>query len=181
MTTAYQETSPPATRHCPDCGTPENTPGLFCTNCYHLKSAPPNTRAATFLRRLSAYLLEIPLIVVTLGIGYIIWFVFTLANGQTPGKQLVGIRAVRTDGRPLGWGMTFVREFLVKGLVIGILSSFFFGIIWLVNYLFPLFDKDLQTLHDKIVSSVVVRHDPLPDSRQQIDTSDDPWGSRRID
>ncbi len=172
---------PPAVRHCPDCGTPENSPELFCTNCFHLKGAAPSIRAATFVRRLAAFLIEIPLFVLTLGIGYIIWWLITLANGQTPGKQLVGIRAVQKNGAPLGWGMTFVREFVIKFLVIGTLSNFLFGVIFLVNYLFPLFDKNLQALHDKAVSSVVVRLDPLPAARAQIDTSADPWGSQQID
>lgn len=178
MTIAYQQASPPAAQHCPDCGTSENTPGLFCANCFHLKGATPNIRAATFIRRLAAFLLEPVLFFLTLGIGYIIWWLIVLADGQTPGKQLVGIRAVRADGRPLGWGMTFVREFVIKFLIIGTLSGFLFGIVFFVNYLLPLFDKDLQTIHDKVVSSVVVRLDHTPTRRAQIDTSGDPWGGQ---
>ncbi len=173
MTTVDQ---PVATRFCPDCGVSEDTPGRLCINCKHLKGAGPNLRAATFLRRLSAYLLDIPLLIVTLGIGWLIWWLFTLANGQTPGKQLLGIRAVRDDGRDLGWGLTFVREFVIKGLLVGIISNFTFGIFWVINYLFPLFDKDQQALHDKMMSSMVVKDDPLPASRARINPGDDPWG-----
>ncbi len=173
MTTMDQQI---AVRYCPDCGVAEEGPGRFCTNCFHLKGAEPNVRAATFLRRLAAYLLDIPLFIVTLGIGWIIWWLFTLANGQTPGKQVVGIQAVRADGRPLGWGLTFVREFIIKGLLIGFLSNLTFGIVFVVNYLFPMFDKNLQALHDKMMSSVVVKDDPLPASRARIDTTNDPWG-----
>lgn len=175
MTTTESGARQPAVRYCPDCGTPESGLARFCTNCFHLKGAGPDIRAATFLRRLSAYILDFVLFFATLIIGYIIWWLITLKDGQTPGKQLVGIRAVRLDGRPLGWGLTFVREFVVKGLVIGVLSNFFFGIIYLVNYLFPLFDKDLQTIHDKIMSSLVVGHDPSSAARTRIDTGSDPW------
>lgn len=178
MTLAQDQVRQPIATHCPDCGTPENAPGLFCVNCYHKKGSAPNIRAATFLRRLVAFLLEPVLFVLTLGIGYIIWWVIAMAQGQTPGKQLLGIRAVRADGRPLGWGMTFVREFGLKFIVMGALSGILFGIFFFVNYLFPLFDKDLQAIHDKIVSSVVVRHDPTPARQAQIDTSGDPWGGQ---
>ena len=83
---------------------------------------------------------------------------------------------MRLDGRPLGWGLTFVREFLLKGLVLGFLSTFLFGVIWIVNYIFPLFDKDQQALHDKIMTSIVIKHDPLPVSRTAVEPGDDPWG-----
>ena len=181
MTMAQPGTQTTDVRHCPDCGIDEAGPERFCKNCYHLKGAPPNIRAATFLRRLAAYILDGVLFFLTLVIGYIIWWLFTLQNGQTPGKQLVGIRAVRLDGRPLGWGMSFVREFVIKFLLIGFLSNISFGILWLVDYLFPLFDRDQQALHDKIVSSLVVRHDPFPVNRSSFNTSDDPWASQQVE
>ena len=40
-------------------------------------------------------MLDAVLVVVTLVIGYIIWWLFTLQWGQTPGKQILGIRAVK--------------------------------------------------------------------------------------
>jgi uncharacterized RDD family membrane protein YckC len=144
-------------RHCPDCSVVEDRLTKLCLTCGHLKSAPPNIKAATFLRRLSGYLLDVILVPLTLFIGYLIWWLIVLANGQTPGKQLVGIRVMKDTGEPSGWGLTFVREFVVQGLVIGFLSVITGGIVFAVNYLLPLFDKDQQTLHDKIVATVVVR------------------------
>ena len=38
-------------------------------------------------------------------------------NGQTLGKQLVGIRVVRDDGYPVGPGIVLRRELLIKGLL----------------------------------------------------------------
>lgn len=58
---------------------------------------------ASPLRRLMAWLLDSVLLFLTLFIGYIIWWLITLRQGQTPGKQLLGIRAVKRDGSPAGW------------------------------------------------------------------------------
>ena len=57
---------------------------------------------ATPLRRLGALLLDGLLFFLTLVVGYIIWWLIVLRRGQTPGKQLLGIRAVRRDGNPAG-------------------------------------------------------------------------------
>lgn len=164
----------PAPTHCPDCGAAENTPGRLCVNCFHLKGAAPNVKAATYLQRLAAFILDVILVPLTLVIGYLIWWLITLANGQTPGKQIVGIRAVNADGRPLGWGMTFVREFVIKGLVVGLISWITVYIFWLVNYLFPLFDRDRQALHDKMISTLVIVNPP-PSFTAQQQSSQDPW------
>lgn len=149
--------SQPDAGHCPDCGNPEDQTGKFCANCEHLIGAPPQVKAATFLRRLAAYILDIILVPLTLFIGYLIWWLIALSDGQTPGKQLVGIRAVRENGEPAGWGLTFVRQFAVQGLVIGFLSGVTGGVVFAVNYLLPLFDKDRQALHDKMVATVVIK------------------------
>jgi hypothetical protein len=44
---------------------------------------------ASIQHRLGQYLLDIGLFLVTLGIGYIIWFLIILGQGQTPGKQVL--------------------------------------------------------------------------------------------
>jgi uncharacterized RDD family membrane protein YckC len=88
---------------------------------------------------------------VTLVIGYLVWMLIVFKNGQTPGKQLLGMRAVNvTIGEPAGWGRTFVREIIAKPLI-----GYVVG--WLViPYLWLLWDKDNQELWDKIVDTVVV-------------------------
>lgn len=93
-------------------------------------------------------------------IGYIIWWLLALRRGQTPGKQIVGIRVIKDDGSPSGWGYTFLREFVIKFLLVGFLDSSTFGIARLVDYLWPLWDrkKKMQTLHDKLLGTLVVRN-----------------------
>ena len=90
-------------------------------------------------------------------VGYIVWWLFALRQGQTPGKQIVGIRVIRDDGSPSDWGYTFVREFVIKFLVGGVLSGMTGGIYFVVDHLWPLFDGDRQALHDKMVGTIVVQ------------------------
>src|SRR5580693_6040306 len=51
---------------------------------------PDGTQLASVGRRIGAFFLAIPLIIVTLGIGYIIWGVIVWGNGQTPALQVLG-------------------------------------------------------------------------------------------
>ena len=106
---------------------------------------------------MAAYLLDIVLFFVTLIIGYIIWWLFSLKRGQTPGKRLVGIRVIRTDGTASDWGWTFIREFLIKFALFEIaLDTVTFGLASVLDGLWAFWDRDRQALHDKIVNTVVV-------------------------
>jgi uncharacterized RDD family membrane protein YckC len=78
-------------------------------------------------------------------------------NGQTWGKQLVGIRVVRDTGEPMNFGWSALREIAVKGLLVGIASSILPLIPWLLNYLWPLWDDQNRALHDIVCSTHVVR------------------------
>jgi uncharacterized RDD family membrane protein YckC len=77
-------------------------------------------------------------------------------NGQTPGKQMVGIRVVRERGEPVGYGFALLREFVVKGLLIGTVGSLFLYIPILLDYLWPLWDEQNRALHDMVASTRVV-------------------------
>ncbi|MEI7033089.1 RDD family protein [Streptomyces pratensis] len=69
-------------------------------------------------------------------------------TGQTIGKKAVGIRLLReSDGRPLGFGMAFVRR----------LAHFLDSIACYIGWLWPLWDQKKQTFADKVCSSVVVK------------------------
>lgn len=104
--------------------------------------------------------LVIATVIIGIGIGYIVWWLFALGRGQTPGKQIVGIRVIKDNGEPSEWGYTFLREFVVKFFFLGILTQVTFGVAWLVDYLWPLWDraKKKQTLHDKLLGTLVVRN-----------------------
>ncbi|MGH2822140.1 MAG: RDD family protein, partial [Thermoleophilaceae bacterium] len=78
-------------------------------------------------------------------------------NGQTLGKQLLGIRVVRDTGEPMGFGWAALREVVVKGLAVGIASSIIPIIPWFLNYFWPLWDDQNRALHDMAVSTHVIQ------------------------
>jgi|GEM_PF-272857 len=107
--------------------------------------------------RLGSYLLESLFTVITLGIGWLIWSFIIWGKGTTPGHQVVRLYVVsEKTGQAFSWGQMFVREILVKGLLIPVLSVFSFGIIFLVDSLMVVRD-DRKTLHDRICGSIVVQ------------------------
>ena len=79
-------------------------------------------------------------------------------NGQTWGKQIVGVRAVRDNGEPWRFGSAALREVVLKLITALVLPSLLIPIIpGLVNFLWPLWDDQNRALHDMAVSSHVVR------------------------
>ena len=79
------------------------------------------------------------------------------SNGQTWGKQMLGIRVVRDNGQPMSFGWAALREIAVKGLLVAIASSIIPVIPWFLNYLWPLWDDENRALHDMVFSTHVVR------------------------
>ncbi|MBA3422629.1 MAG: RDD family protein [Thermoleophilaceae bacterium] len=78
-------------------------------------------------------------------------------NGQTLGKQWVGIRVVRVDGQPFGWGPALLRELAIKQLLFGVVGGFFLSIPTLLDWLWPLWDDENRALHDMVASTRVLR------------------------
>ena len=109
---------------------------------------------ASPVRRLFASLLDGLLFFLTLIIGYLIWWLIVLGRGQTPGKQLLGIRAVKRSGDPSGWGNTFVRE-VVKTVAHSFVIGFFADVILLL-----MDDDEHRSLSDRVADTVVVRNWP---------------------
>jgi hypothetical protein len=67
--------------------------------------------AASFGRRLEALGLTLLLLIVTLGIGWLVWSVLEWRNGRTPSYRLLGLRVIRRDdGRPIGLARSLVRS-----------------------------------------------------------------------
>jgi uncharacterized RDD family membrane protein YckC len=77
-------------------------------------------------------------------------------NGQTWGRQIVGIRVVRDKGQPMSFWPAFVREIVVKWFLFGTIGGFFF-IPTLLDWLWPLWDGENRALHDFICSTHVVK------------------------
>ena len=109
---------------------------------------------ATPVRRMFAKILDVILFFLTLIIGYIIWWLIVLGRGQTPGKQLLGIRAVKRDGDQSGWGNTFIRE-VVKAVAHSFVIGFFADVILLL-----MDDDEHRSLSDRVANTVVIRNQP---------------------
>ena len=106
---------------------------------------------ASPLRRLMAWLLDGVLFFLTLIIGYIIWWLIVLGRGQTPGKQLLGLRVVKRNGAPASWGITFVRE-IVKAVAHSFVIGFVADIV-----LMTLDDYERRSISDRVADTVVIR------------------------
>jgi uncharacterized RDD family membrane protein YckC len=77
-------------------------------------------------------------------------------NGQTWGKQMLGIRVIRDGGESMSFGYAALREIVVKGLVVTIASFIIPFIPWFLNYFWPLWDDQNRALHDMVVSTHVI-------------------------
>jgi uncharacterized RDD family membrane protein YckC len=104
--------------------------------------------------------------------GLLLWFVLVAAfallyapatmarrgahNGQTWGKQLLGIRVLRDNGKAMSFGWAALREVVIKGLAVGIASSIVPVVPYVVDVLWPLWDDENRALHDMAVQTHVV-------------------------
>ena len=129
-------------------------PGMYVDQSSGLL-LPNGTVLASSGRRIGAYFLAIPLFVVTLGIGYVIWGLVAWGKGQTPALQVLGMRVWRPEQRrPASWGIMALRE-IVGRIVDGVLSI----ITLLISFVLMLTGKERKTLHDMVAGTVVL-HDP---------------------
>jgi uncharacterized RDD family membrane protein YckC len=81
-----------------------------------------------------------------IGLAYFGYFEGS-GSGQTVGKRALGIRVIDFNtGGPIGFGRGLLRY-------LGKLVS---GFVLLLGYLWMLWDKEKQTWHDKIATTVVV-------------------------
>jgi uncharacterized RDD family membrane protein YckC len=116
---------------------------------------PAGVQLASSGRRIGAFFLSIPLVIVTLGIGYAIWGLIVWGRGQTPALQVLGMRCWRPEtGRTAGWGWMLLRETIGR-IVENILSI----ITEIVSLILMLSTKDRKTLHDMVAGTVVL-YDP---------------------
>ena len=94
---------------------------------------------------------------------------FWKSEGQTFGKQMLGIRVIQTKGGSLGWGKAFLRY--IGYIISGVLASL--GFLWIV------FDGRRQGWHDKIAGTLVVDADDAFLETEQVEfVPSDPSGRR---
>jgi uncharacterized RDD family membrane protein YckC len=73
---------------------------------------------------------------------------FYMRRGQSFGKRFIGIRVVRTDGRPIDYQTALLRH--IVGYPLSILL-FGLGVVWM------LLDGRRQGWHDKLAKTVVIK------------------------
>ena len=116
---------------------------------------PDGTELASVGRRIGAYFLAIPLAIVTLGIGYVIWGLIVWGNGQTPALQVLGMRCWRPEtNRVAGFWYMALRE--IPGRIIDGILSF---ITLITSFVLMVTGKERKALHDWIAGTVVL-YDP---------------------
>jgi uncharacterized RDD family membrane protein YckC len=116
---------------------------------------PQGTQLANPGRRIGAFFLAIPLVIITLVIGYIIWGLIAWSKGTTPALQVLGMRCWRPEDNsvPGFWWMA------LRGVVGRILEGLLSIITLLTSFILMLAREDRKTLHDLIAGTVVL-HDP---------------------
>ncbi len=75
------------------------------------------------------------------------WYFMTQRDGQTPGKQLVGIRVVRADGEPLTATDAIMRY----------IGYYINTAVLMLGWIWALFDDRRQGWHDKIANTLVIQ------------------------
>jgi uncharacterized RDD family membrane protein YckC len=83
-------------------------------------------------------------------------------NGQTLGKEVLGITVVRNDRQPIALGTVAIREVLCKSApsyVASVLGPVGVVLVLAVclDYLWPLWDPENRALHDHVAKTRVVR------------------------
>jgi uncharacterized RDD family membrane protein YckC len=85
------------------------------------------------------------LVVFVLNMAYFTFFLGT--RGQTPGKMLCGLKVIRLDGSPVGYGQAAVRT----------LGYYLNHFTLCIGFLWVAFDPRKQGLHDKIAGTLEIR------------------------
>lgn len=127
-------------------------PGYDIAATYAL---PPGTELASVGRRIGAFFLAIPLVIVTLVIGYLVWGIVAWTRGTTPALQVLGCRLWVPEQQQMPG---FWRSVL-RNVVGSVVERLFFPIIALVSFVLFLAKEDHKSLHD-LIGGTLVLHDP---------------------
>ena len=141
--------------------------------------APPAPVSAALAgpgRRLGGFVLDVVLFCITLGIGWLIWFLIVANRGQSPAKLLLNMRVVREDGSAAGMGRMLIRALAVHVVAFIVVLALMISaaiappavmfalsalsalppLVFIVAALWCVWDSKRQCLWDKIVRTRVV-------------------------
>lgn len=128
----------------------------------------PGPPLASPARRLAGAVLDGALISLTLGIGWVIWYLIVARGGRSPAKQLLGMRVIRADSAVAGLGRMLIRDLVVQviafllivGVIVAVLGDYagvaVSYLVFVVAALWCLWDANRQCLWDKVVGTRVV-------------------------
>ena len=140
---------------CPTCNQPAGD-GRFCRTCHRgLLAGQTELELASIGQRIGTYFLDLLIGIFTLIIGWLIWFAIVAPKGQTPGMSIVKVRCVDETGATASSGQMWLRQLVYQGLVY-FLAGIIIPFASLVGYCWAFWDKDRQTLHDKMARTFVV-------------------------
>ncbi|MEL7158630.1 MAG: RDD family protein [Actinomycetota bacterium] len=130
---------------------PNPVAGGFAASPVAARSTPTPTGP---MMRLVGLLLEYVLVLITLGVGWLIWAMFTVGKGQTPAKRVLGQRVISIKNqRPAGFARMFwLRGLLCNGILVPFVASITLGILLLM----PFWNKQNRNLWDKFSGTYVV-------------------------
>lgn len=112
---------------------------LFFFGAFGAQFSPSVTRSASMGLRLGFQF-------VSYAIAIVYEAAFLHYRGATPGKMALGLKVIRSDGGPLGWGVSVGRYFM------NIVS----GMILLIGYIMVAFDDEKRALHDRVCDTRVI-------------------------
>ncbi len=129
-------------------------------------------------------------------LGVVAWLVLSVwlvrrpgaRNGQTLGKQLVGIRVVRKDHGEIDVGWALLREIMTRWVLILVVAGFISGALGFVDggviglfvaiavwYVPAFIDDQRRALHDHLCSTRVVAAGALPAAPAAAPSDDELW------
>jgi uncharacterized RDD family membrane protein YckC len=145
---------------CANCGQPAGD-GRFCRFCDHgLLPGQTGLKLTSFGQRIGTHFLDVLISIFTLVVGWLIWFAIVAPKGQTPGMNLLKIHCVDETGATASAGTMWLRQAVYVGLVYTLVGSFTSGVGGVIGYCWAFWDKDRQTLHDKMARTFVVDGEP---------------------
>ncbi len=121
--------------------------GFFCAGYFTLVSTfLPGGEEVTFRAVIVWIVSTVLFFFVPPLLGMIYFTVFHASCGQTIGKMLMGVQVVAVSGKPLSFGLAFLRwtGYFLSALPLG------------AGFLWPLCGINSTTWHDKLAGTVVV-------------------------
>mgnify|MGYP003454464932 CR=1 FL=1 len=108
-------------------------------------------------RRLIGFALELVLLVVTLGVGWLAWSGYEWRRGRTPAKRLLRMRVVdAVSGEPVGLPVMALRQGAYAIGIVGLFGAVTLGLGWAVAAAFVL-SPTRQAMWDRLAFTTVLR------------------------